>query len=94
MAQPIAGIPDPPPIDTINEYAMSAGQNLPNHSTSIAGRGRFVRQGVPEVPTFRTKQQAFRYAAWLIEMAGNHLPDEDGCASHTFEEVRAAITNT
>jgi hypothetical protein len=94
MATPIAGIPDPTPIDTINEYAMSAGQNLPNHSTSIAGRGRFVRQSIPDVPTFRTKQQAYRYAAWLIEMAGNHLPDEDGCELHTFEEVRAAIINT
>lgn len=79
-------------VITDNEYAIGAGQNLPNHSTSMNGRGRFVRQTLDRFPTFRTKQQAYRYAAWIIEMAGVHLPDEAG--AHTFEQVREAIQNT
>jgi hypothetical protein len=46
------------------------------------------------VPTFRTKQEAYRFAAWLVEMAEVHLPDEEGCELHTFEAVREAIRNT
>jgi len=81
-------------IETINEFAISAGQNLPNHSASVAGRSKFIRQGVPEVPTFRTKQQAYRYAAWLLFMADNHLPDEEGCEEHGFADIAVAIANT
>jgi len=81
-------------IETINEYALSAGQNMPNHSTSLAGRGHYVRQGVPDVPTFRTKQAAFRYAAYIVLMAEAHLPDEEGSATHTFPQVLDAISNT
>lgn len=80
-----------PEIDTRNEWFLAAGQNLPNHSTSLEGRGRFVRQSIPVVPTFRNKQEAYRFAAWLITLAENHLPDEEGCESHTFEEVMKAI---
>jgi len=94
MAEPIAGIPEPKEVNTANELGLSAGSNLPNHSTSMAGRSKFVRQVQPSVPTFRTKQEAYRYAAWLTEMAEVHLPDEEGAELHTFEAVRDAIRNT
>jgi len=94
MATDVPGIVNPPEVDTKNEYGLSAGSNLPNHSVSIAGRSKFVRQVVPNVPTFRTKQEAYRFAAWLTEMAEVHLPDEEGAELHTFEAVRDAIRNT
>lgn len=83
---------NPNPVDTGNEYLIRADKNLPNHSMSLAGRGSFVRQSVPDIPTFRTKQAAFRYAAWLIEQAEQHLPDEEGAEGHTFTLVHEAIT--
>lgn len=80
-------------IETLNDYALSFGHNLPNHSTSIKGLGAFVRQNRADLPTFRTQQAAYRYAAWLITMAEVHLPNEEGCEEHTFEVVRDAIHN-
>jgi hypothetical protein len=80
-------------VDTSNDYLLSHGQNLPNHSTSMQGLGGFVRQSLPELPTFRTKQAAFRYAAYLITMADIHLPNEDGAEAHTFEVVLDACRN-
>lgn len=80
-------------INTANDYALNAGQNLANHSTSLAGRGKFVRVGMPIPVVFRTKQAAYRFAAWLLALAEAHdLPDEDG--AHTFEQVLEAIRNT
>lgn len=42
-------------------------------------------------PQFTSKQQAYRFAAWLINMA-EMLPDEP--LDHTFDEVNEAIRNT
>lgn len=81
---------DPIEIDTLNEYAISYGENLPNHSLAQMGRGKFVRQQVAGIPTFRTQQAIFRYAAWLLTMA-ELLPHEDG--EHTFEQVLDAVRN-
>lgn len=81
-------------IETVNEYAIHSGQNLPNHSMSIAGLGKFVRQGMEGAPIFRTKQAAYRYAAWLITVAEISLPDEEGCEEHDFAAILAAIQNT
>ena len=81
------------PVDTSNDYLLSASQNLPNHSTSLAGRGKFVRQSLHTIPTFRARQEAYRYAAYLVEMAETHLPNEADCEEHTFEAVRNAIRN-
>lgn len=89
----VEGVAETPPVETINEYAINAGQNLPNHTSSLNGLGKYVRQGVPELPTFRTKQQAYRYAAWLITMAEIQLPDEEDCESHDFEAVLNAVQN-
>lgn len=78
------------PVNTLNEWAIGYGKNLDNHSSALAGRAGFIRQMDGTVPTFRTKQEAYRYAAYLISMA-EVLPDEDG--EHTFEEVLSAIQN-
>lgn len=75
-----------------NAYNIVTGENLPNHSESLKGRGKFIRQSVPEIPTFRTRQAAYRYAAWLIELAGHNLPDDEGCEGQSFEDVHAAVT--
>jgi len=80
-----------PPIDTTNQYAMQTGENLPNHTTSLTGRGKFVKVGLALPVTFRTRQQAFRFCAWALALA-EVLPDEDG--AHTFEEVQEAIQNS
>lgn len=42
-------------------------------------------------PQFETKQQAYRFAAWLVNMA-EMLPDE--VIDHSFDEVNEAIRNT
>jgi hypothetical protein len=93
MAEPFFTGDDPKVVSTINDFFLSSGQNLPNHSTAIRGRAKFVRQSLPESPIFRDKQKAFRYAAWLICMA-EMLPDEDGQEGITFEEVLDAIRNS
>jgi len=85
--------PEQSEINTINEYALWFGRNLPNHSTSLVGKGAFVRQSLPEVPTFRTRQGAYRYAAYLVTMA-DLLPDDDGQEGITFDDVLSAIQNT
>lgn len=82
-----------PLINTINEFMISTGENLPNHSAALMGRARFVRQSRPEVPTFRTKQMALRYAAWLVEMA-ELLPDDEDQPGVTFEQIRDAVRNS
>jgi len=78
------------PVDTLNEYVVVSGTNLPNHSTSLEGRGKFVKvaSGVP--PVCRTKQQVFRLCAWLMSMA-EILPDEPG--EHSYEQVLKAVHN-
>lgn len=82
------------PIDTTNDYLLSAGQNLPNHTMTRAGLGRYVTQSLREVPLFRTKQEAFRYAAWLSVMADAYLPDDPDAPAFTFEQVRDAVRST
>lgn len=79
------------PVNTLNEYGLSAGQNLPNHSTSLNGRGKFIRQTLFKIPEFRCRQEAYRYAAYLVTMAENHLPDDNDCEAHDFPTVLAAI---
>ncbi len=79
------------PVKTDNEYALYMSENLPNHSASLKGRAKFISQGRTSHPLFRTRQEAYRYAAWLISMA-EILPDEEG--AHSFEVVLNAVRNT
>jgi hypothetical protein len=87
-------VPPVQPPETINDWAIHGAENLPNHTASQRGRGKFVRQGLAEVPTFRTRQEAFRYAAWLVTVADIHLPDEDGCEGQDFDAILTAVRNT
>lgn len=80
-------------IETENTFALHAGQNLPNHTTTMQGKGRYVAQGVPYPANFRDKQAAYRYAAWLITLAEVHLPDVEDCESHDFAAVLDAVRN-
>jgi hypothetical protein len=77
-------------VETLNEYMIHYGENLPNHSTSLNGRGKFVKIGMQTPPVFRTKQEAYRFCSYILAMAPL-LPDEPG--NHTYEEVEAAIKN-
>lgn len=81
------------PPQMLNSYVVTRGENLPNHSTSLAGKGKFV--GISTYPVqLRTAQEAYRLAAWLIVMAEGHLPNEDGAEEHTAEVVLAAVRGT
>jgi hypothetical protein len=80
-------------VDTSNEYLLGTGKNLPNHSLSMIGKGKFVRQSLAEIPQFRDKQSAYRYAAWLITLADVYLPDELDVISPTWEQVLHAVQN-
>lgn len=80
-------------INTTNDFIIGFGENLPNHSTSIAGKGKYVRQMRSDVPTFRDRQTAYRFCAYVLMMA-DLLPDEEGQEGFTFDDVCSAISNT
>lgn len=80
-----------PAIDTTNTYAIQTGENLPNHTTSLTGRGRFVKTGIAKPVIFRTRQEAYRFCAWVLALA-EVLPNEDDYS--TFEEVLEAVQNS
>lgn len=76
-----------PPINVQNEHAVFSGQNLPNHSTTQAGRGKFVAAGGLQ---FRTNQQIYRFCAHLLKEAQTAgLPNETG--DHSFYDVMEAV---
>jgi hypothetical protein len=76
--------------NTINEFLLSLHTYVSDDSETLNGIGRYVRQNRPTVPSFHTRQAAYRYAAWLILFA-DMLPNEEG--GHSFVEVEAAIAN-
>lgn len=79
--------------DTTNQFALQVGENLPNHTMSALGMGRFIRTGVNGPLVFRTKQSVYRMCAYLMIMAEAHkLADEPG--EHTYQEVEEAIQNS
>lgn len=72
-----------------NQYAILSGRNLDNHSASIAGRPVFVQSGMPHgrALVFRTKQEIYRMAAWLLHYAElADLPNE--VYPLTFEQIQ------
>lgn len=78
------------PINTENEFHLSRGENLPNHTASQGGkRQKFVRP--VQQPIFRTRQSAYRFMGWLHTMAET-LPDED--IPSTYEEILDRIQNS
>lgn len=77
-------------VDTTNEFGLINGENLPNHSMSLRGRGKFIRAGYAVSVEFRTRQAALRFAAHLVSMAPL-LPDEEGAEEHDFDTILEAI---
>lgn len=75
-------------IQTQNEYAVHTGQNMENHTASLAGKSKYVKVGSLVSPTFRTRQEIYRFVSWLLVMAPT-LPDEEG--EHDFDNVLEAI---
>jgi hypothetical protein len=73
------------PPNLLNSYVVTRGENLPNHSTSLSGRGKFVGVSVYPIQV-RTAQEAFKLAAWLVAMTEDYLPDEED-DERSFEEV-------
>lgn len=67
-------------MNSQTEFVVMAGQNLPNHSESLAGRGKYVRinghNPNNNIPLFRTRESAYRLAAHLL-CAAQGLPTED-----------------
>jgi len=76
--------------DVRNEFMINSGQNLPNHSESMRGRGKFVQTGTGIPPVFRTRQQVGRFVGHLFKhMDAIDLPDEDDAPD--LDSVIAAI---
>jgi hypothetical protein len=73
-------------MDARNEFVVVAGQNLPNHSTSLAGRGQFVQIG--QTRPMRTKQEAYRLVGWLLAYVDT-LPDD--ITEATLEMIQEQI---
>ncbi len=80
------------PPALVNSYVVTRGENLPNHSHSLNGRGRFVGVSVYPIQV-RTAQEAFTLAAWLTAMAEDYLPNNDE-DERTAEEVLAQVRET
>lgn len=85
-------------MNTQTEFVVMAGQNLPNHSESLAGRAKFVRiSGYStnnSLPIVRTREAAYRLAAHLI-CAAQGLPNEEEIVS--WDDMLEAVlveTNT
>lgn len=84
-------------IKTDNEYAVSRGQSMRNSTAAMQGLGAWIKPmaQMPHDPfLFRTKQKAYRFAAWITAMADLNLPDEDGQEGVTFDEILEAIKDS
>lgn len=75
-------------VDTSNEFLLGLSrQGKGPH----ADNGPMIRTaGI--MPYFNTKQRAYRFAAWLVEMAAM-LPDEPGQPTD-FDEIRQAVRSS
>lgn len=94
---------DMPTDAYFNEYMVGKGKNLPNHVLSVSGLGKFIRGIDPRsgsnIFVARTRQQAYRLAAWVLIMAEiANLPDErsedDIDRPYTYDEIYNAIMNS
>lgn len=78
-------------INTKNEFNIRAGVNLPNHSAALRGQAGFIKPMIDKTPVFRTKQAAYRHAAWLVVMAERAgLPDEED-QPFEFDDILTAV---
>lgn len=67
-------------LETANEFMLAE-----------RGGGRGAEISPMLLPRMRTRQQAYRFAAWCETMA-DVLPNEPGSTA-TYEQIRAAIRN-
>lgn len=82
----------------LTNYTITTGENLPNHSMSMGGHSKFVRitaTGPVSVPTFRTRQEAFRVCAHVLKAVEEFgLPDEidsEEGEAYEFEDFLAEL---
>ena len=88
MAEPAAE-----QIDTTNLYAVHTGTNMDTSSWATVDRAKWVAIGSSTRVVCRTKQEAYRLAAWLVVLAEeSDLPDEDG--AHSLDDVIASVEAT
>lgn len=79
-------------INTSNEFNIRAGVNLPNHSAALRGHAKFIKPMTDVVAVHRTRQSAYRHAAWLVVLADKaDLPDEPE-QPFDFDEILTAVT--
>ena len=79
-------------VNTSNEFNIRAGENLANHSAALRGRAKFIKPMTDVVAVHRTRQSAYRHAAWLVVMAEKaDLPD-DPEQPFEFDEILEAVT--
>lgn len=76
-----------PQVNTANEFFL--GFTRAHYNTFDKDHGVIRPSGL--LPVFCTRQQAYRFAAWLVCMA-ELLPEEE--LPSTFEEVLAAIQSS
>ncbi len=89
---PISPPSPTPPSSDWNEWSLHTGENLPNHTKSLIGHGRFVTVGVPGRVLFRTREEVYRFCAWALHYADTFLPHDTDLEEQdhlTFEEFRA-----
>jgi hypothetical protein len=88
-----------PQVDLTTECTIIGGENLPNHSATLSGRGKYVRisgdNPLAPLPTLRTVQQAYRLAARIVQAAEQfNLPSEDGHSADILDYLEALMPGT
>jgi hypothetical protein len=79
-------------VDTTNFFAVHAGSNMEQSTWAQKGLGKWVSIGANIPVVCRTKQAAYRLAAWLVVLAeANDLPDEE--VASDLDAVIAAVEN-
>jgi hypothetical protein len=76
-------------VNVLNRYGVFSGRNMAASTWALNGFPRFVTLTDKNI-ILRTKQEAYRLAAWLVVVAERHdLPDEE--KAHSLDTVIAAV---
>lgn len=83
--------PEKGKINIANDFCLSGGYTIPD-SGLVRDRKPYIRPLMVN-PQFCTKQQVYRFVAWLTTMAEvMRLPDEE--VPSTMEEILQAVRNS
>lgn len=83
MSEPIESTE--PRVSTVNDAVVMMGANLPNHTMSAKGFGKWVRLGTNTPTVFRTRQEAWRAVAWIMAFVERQdLPEERTEANENY----------